>query len=626
MNSAQSAAVELESCSKIFKRAGQKIYALNQVSIHIVQGRITGLLGPDGAGKTTLMRLAATLLHPDQGEVRVFGLNSRTEARQIQDLIGYMPQRFGLYEDLTVQENLDLYAALQGLDRQQQQARQQELLTLTALGPFGARRAGRLSGGMKQKLGLACALLRAPALLLLDEPTVGVDPISRRELWQIILALRDQGLSVLVSTAYLDEAERCDDIVLLHEGRLLAQAPHPVFTAPLQGCCFRVTHPTLSRRALQAQLRTRAGVLDATIQADGVRVVCLKPHPLGLPPEQWAVVPPRFEDAFVVRLHQAQTPAPIPSNPAPNILGAAPPPDSSSQSRPDPILTDPDHPPLDASATLRLDPGPALDGPHDTALSQPHPTPVIEVNTLVKRFGEFVAVKGISFSVSTGQIFGLLGANGAGKTTTFNMLCGLLSPTSGTLRVAGEQLGRAAAQARQQIGYVSQKFSLYGHLSVQQNLKFFSSIYGLRAQRQKTRIQWALKEFELTPYAQANSQDLPLGYKQRLALACALMHEPLILFLDEPTSGVDPLARREFWNRINQLADAGVTVMITTHFMEEAEYCDQLVLMSLGEILAHGTPQSVRALAVRPDQAQPSMEDAFITLIRQHESQLRRAS
>ncbi len=587
MDTASSAALELVACSKRFQRAGQPVWALKAVTVHVARGRVTGLLGPDGAGKTTLMRLAASLLHPDQGEVRVLGLNSRTQGAQIHQQIGYMPQRFGLYEELTVQENLDLYAALQGLDRTQQRLRQEELLTLTALGPFGARRAGQLSGGMKQKLGLACALLRAPALLLLDEPTVGVDPISRRELWHIILGLRQQGLSVLVSTAYLDEAERCDDLLLLHEGRLLTQAPHPVMTAPLQGCCFRVTHPEQSRRALQAQLRQRMGVLDATIQADGVRVVCQEPRALTQPPEQWTLVAPRFEDAFVARLTQAQRSA----------------------------STSSVHPAPSAPVSNPLAPQPAFS-----------PEVVIEVQALVRRFGAFEAVKGISFTVLRGQIFGLLGANGAGKTTTFHMLCGLLSPTSGTLRVAGEPLGRAAAQVRQHLGYVSQKFSLYGHLSVQQNLAFFSSLYGLRGPQKKARMRWALEEFELAPFAQANSQDLPLGYKQRLALACALMHEPLILFLDEPTSGVDPLARREFWNRINQLADAGVTVMITTHFMEEAEYCDQLVLMSLGEILAQGTPHSVRALAARPDQEHLSMEEAFITLIQQHESPLRRAS
>ncbi len=604
MSSATPAVVELQGCSKWFQRAGQRVLALNAVTAQVAQGRVTGLLGPDGAGKTTLMRLAASLFHPDQGEVQVLGLNSRTQGAQIQQLIGYMPQRFGLYEELTVQENLDLYAALQGLEPSRQRARQQELLALTALGPFGARRAGQLSGGMKQKLGLACALLRAPALLLLDEPTVGVDPISRRELWQIILGLRHQGLSVLVSTAYLDEAERCDDLLLLHQGQLLEHAPHPVLTAPLQGCCFLVTQPGLSRRLLQSRLRQRTGVLDATIQAEGVRVVCREPQALPQPPEQWMPIAPRFEDAFVVRLYQAQhSGAASEATPkaTPKAIPSAVP--SVSPPRPEPLTQ-----PIQAT-------GPTFS-----------PEPVIEVHDLIRRFGEFVAVKGISFTVLRGQIFGLLGANGAGKTTTFNMLCGLLSPTAGTLRVAGEQLGRAAAQARRNIGYVAQKFSLYGHLSVLQNLAFFSALYGLRGAHKTARIQWALDEFELTPFALANSQDLPLGFKQRLALACALMHQPLILFLDEPTSGVDPLARRDFWKRINQLADSGVTVMITTHFMEEAEYCDQLVLMSLGEILAQGTPQSVRALAARPDQAQPSMEEAFITLIQQHESPLRRAS
>ncbi|MDE2211135.1 MAG: ABC transporter ATP-binding protein [Betaproteobacteria bacterium] len=575
------AALALESCTKRFRRDGAPVHALDQVSATVRAGRITGLLGPDGAGKTTLMRLAGALLLPDSGRVTVLGLDTRSEGMAIQERIGYMPQRFGLYEELTVQENLDLYAALQGLSPAEKKTRQQELLALTALGPFGNRRAGQLSGGMKQKLGLACALLRSPSLLLLDEPTVGVDPISRRELWHIIQSRRNAGVSVLISTAYLDEAERCEDILLLHEGRLLVQDTQASLQGTLSGRCYRVRREGTPRRRLRTELAARNGVLDATIQADGVRVLSDGGAPPAMPAEQWDAVPPRFEDAFVNLLH-----------------GRA-----ASLQRPEP-------PP-----PPRHDLTPAQDD-----------LPVIEVRDLWRRFGSFEAVKGISFQVQAGQVFGLLGANGAGKTTTFNMLCGLLSPSAGTLRVAGQNLGHAAAAARARIGYVSQKFALYGNLSVLQNLDFFASVYGLGRQERARRRDWALAHFSLAPYARVNGQDLPLGFKQRLALACALLHQPLILFLDEPTSGVDPLARREFWSQINGLAESGVTILVTTHFMEEAEYCDELVLMSQGEILAQGSPQAIRSQAATRDLPNPTMEDAFIALVQAHEAGLRRAS
>ena len=549
--------------------------ALDGIGLTLEAGGIVGLFGPDGAGKTTLLRLAAGLLRPGAGTVRVFGHDTRREAAAVQGAIGYMPQHFGLYEDLTVQENLDLYADLQSLPRVERPQRYAELLRLTALGPYGARLAGQLSGGMKQKLGLACTLVRPPRLLLLDEPTVGVDPVSRRELWAIIKRLvQDSGTTVLVSTAYLDEAQHCREVVLLREGRLIGQHHSAVFTAPLEGRVFVVPAAEGERRALQRSLERAAAVLDALIQPEGVRLVLREG---GVAPAGAQAVPPRFEDAFVALLK-----------------------------------------PVSAEVASKTAASRADDPPADTE--------VIRVRNLGRRFGSFEAVKDVSFAVRRGEVFGLLGANGAGKTTTFRMLCGLLPPSSGSLSVAGVDLRSAPAQARARIGYVSQKFSLYGNLSVEQNLGFFSSAYGLGGARRRTRMAWALEEFELAPYRRVNAANLPLGYKQRLALASALMHEPDILFLDEPTSGVDPLARREFWQRINALAEAGVTVLITTHFMEEAEYCDRLVLMSLGQVLAAGTPAQIRARAARPELAHPSMEDAFVALIEQHEAGLRSAA
>ncbi|BBF64595.1 ABC transporter ATP-binding protein [Acidithiobacillus sp. 'AMD consortium'] len=579
--------------SKGFARGRARVQALDRLEIALQAGTVTGLLGPDGAGKTTLMRLATGLLLPDTGTVTVLGADTRSQANTIQREIGYMPQRFGLYEDLTVQENLDLYADLQGLGREDARARQQDLLKLTALGPFGARRSGALSGGMKQKLGLACALLRAPQLLLLDEPTVGVDPIARRELWDIVQGLRDKGVTVLMSTAYFDEAERCDEIILLHQGRLLKKDTPKAFGAPLQGRCLLVTnnHAT-SKRHLREALQARLGVQDARILAEGVRVLCrTTAQPAAAEGEQWQPVDPVFEDAFVDLLGVPVTATAASAATTAPATGTAP------------------------QASASAPPG------QESAVET-----VIEVRDLCKFFGHFEAVKGNTFRVQKGQIFGLLGANGAGKTTTFRMLCGLLPASSGTLRVAGVDMRHASGRARARIGYVSQKFALYGNLSCDQNLAFFSAAYGLRGTQRQDRLNWARQEFQLRDYRDVNADDLPLGIKQRLALACALLHEPPILFLDEPTSGVDPLARREFWQRVNALAESGVTVMITTHFMDEAEYCDNLVLMSLGEVLAQGSPEQVRAQAKDAEHPDPSMEDAFILLIQAHESRIRRAS
>jgi ABC-2 type transport system ATP-binding protein len=573
-------ALQVDHLSKAFHSNGRVVQALDNVSFRVQHGRVTGLIGPDSAGKTTLMRLASGLLVPDSGSITVLGRDAATESLQVQGSIGYMPQRFGLYEDLTVQENLDLYADLQGVPVAQRADRYRELLQMAGLEPFTRRLAGQLSGGMKQKLGLACSLVRQPALLLLDEPTVGVDPLSRRELWAIVNRLvRNEHTTVLLSTAYLDEAERCDEIFLLHEGKLLDQGDPKVLRDRMQGRTWSVTAADLSKRSLQAHLSQASGVLDALVQGEHVRLVMEDATPprleAMLPGIQNATVtevPPRYEDSFIALLKGQAHPA-----------GVAP-----AHSAQPGTLTQ-----------ARTEGG----------------TAIIEVDQLERRFGSFRAVKDVSFAVSRGEVFGLLGANGAGKTTTFRMLCGLLPPSGGSLRVAGVDLRHAPAAARARIGYMSQKFSLYGHLSVIENLRFFSSAYGLPRKQAETRMQWAMTEFALASLADSASGDLSLGYKQRLALACALMHEPDILFLDEPTSGVDPLARREFWQRINTLAEQGVTIMVTTHFMEEAEYCDRLAIMVTGEILTIGTPTAIKRKARTEAVPDPTMEDAFIGLI-----------
>jgi ABC-2 type transport system ATP-binding protein len=571
-------ALLVESVAKAFLSAGRKTQALDGISFQVRPGRVTGLIGPDGAGKTTVMRLVAGLLSPDSGKISVLGFDATRESLAVQEAIGYMPQRFGLYEDLSVGENLELYADLQGVPVVARQNRYHELMRLTGLGPFTDRLAGKLSGGMKQKLGLACTLVRAPELLLLDEPTVGVDPVSRRELWSIVYHLvQEQGMSVLLSTAYLDEAERCDAVILLHRGRVLGQGTPHSFSEQMVGRTYVVSAPTLRNRALQALLQRAPGVVDAVIQGGHVRLVmasAVAPDPGVLLPEIETValrqVPSRFEDCFIAKL------------------------------RPQGIV--------DKKTSQQATSSPAE---FETGGNEV----VITVRDISRRFGDFFAVKDISFDVNRGEIFGLLGANGAGKTTTFRMLCGLLPVSTGTIRVAGLDLRSAAAAARARLGYMAQRFSLYGNLSVMQNLRFFSGSYGLSGSRRRERLEWALNEFELMPLMDAASGELPLGYKQRLAMACALMHEPEILFLDEPTSGVDPLARREFWQRINSLAQAGVTVLITTHFMEEAEYCDRLAIMATGEILILGEPAAIKAQVHSRENPDPSLEDAFIALI-----------
>jgi ABC-2 type transport system ATP-binding protein len=575
--------LDFKDVTRVFKSGRRRVDALRGISFQVRPGIVTGLIGPDGAGKTTIMRLAAGLLIPDSGRITVFDIDIQDNPTRVQSSLGYMPQHFGLYEDLTVRENLELYADLQGVAHQERPSRYAQLMHMTGLGPFTTRLAGRLSGGMKQKLGLACTLVRAPQLLLLDEPTVGVDPVSRRELWAIVGRLvESEGMSVLLSTAYLDEAERCSEVVLIHQGQILGAGSPRNFSAPMTGRSFSIAAPGVPKRVMQKRLMDNPAVLDAVIQGERIRVV-LK---AGVQADKESLLPgagnitlrevePRFEDGFVGLLLDRVDEA------SPRISFAT-----------------------------------------ETA-SYPHAAgtqgaAVIEVRNLKRRFGDFYAVRGITFDVGRGEVFGLLGANGAGKSTTFRMLCGLLPASDGTLQVAGLDLRHSAAAARARIGYMSQKFALYGILSVRENMQFFASAYGLDRRRRVRLIDWALEEFGLGPVSSATSSDLPLGYKQRLAMACALMHEPDILFLDEPTSGVDPLARREFWHRISALAERGVTVLVTTHFMEEAEYCDRLAIMADGDILATGTPEQIKERMRTDAHPEPTMEDAFIGLLEDH--------
>ncbi len=564
-----------EGLTKEFMRGPkEKIKALDGVTLRVARGAVTGLIGPDGAGKTTLIRLATGLFVPEEGSIHVLGIDVTADPQAVQSRVGYMPQRFGLYEDLTVEENLNLYADLHGITAETRSERYPQLMQMTGLGPFKRRLAGQLSGGMKQKLGLACTLVSTPELLLLDEPTVGVDPLSRRELWEIVYRLvREQGMTVLLSTSYLEEAERCDMAVLLLRGIVLASGPPSQISSIASGRSFRIDTPeSLKPRQLQASLANAGGIVDATLEGRRVRIVTSgdeAPESALFAGLTVSPATPRFEDGFMTLVRRASGP----------IHGA----------------------PFEPFASKRL--------PEDI---------VVEVHNLTKKFGNFTAVDNVTFQVRRGEIFGLLGPNGAGKSTTFRMLCGLLPASSGTLSVAGMDLRYARASARQRIGYVAQKFSLYRQLTVMENLKFFAGAYGLLGSLKSERIDWALDQFGLRSMAGLTCGGLPEGYKQRLAVACALMHQPDILFLDEPTSGVDPLARREFWRRISILADQGITVIVTTHFMEEAEYCDHMVIMVDGQVLATGTPADIRGHARGPEAKEPTMEDSFVAIVEEY--------
>lgn len=582
--------IEAKGLTKIFTlKDGTEVRALSGIDLEVPEGQLTALVGPDGAGKTTLMRLVCGLMTKTSGTLQVVGLDVTEKPQAVQDLLSYMPQKFGLYEDLTVQENLDLYADLHGVPQDIREQRFAHLLAMTELAPFTKRLAGKLSGGMKQKLGLACTLVRSPKLLLLDEPTVGVDPLSRRELWQILQQLvHEERLSVLVSTAYMEEAALCEKVYVLNHGHFLKIGTPAELREVAKGTCYKVTPPAgMPLRSLQSRLLAEKDVIDAVPSGGVVRFIT-RGNPDELAPLKRRslraeTIEPRLEDGFMTLLKEDE-----------NKAGQ----------------------PVSQAAASAENMG-AFSG------RSPMDAPVeIEVQDLVRKFGDFTAVSHTSFSVHRGEVFGLLGPNGAGKTTTFRMLCGLLPATSGKLSVAGVNLRTARIEARAKVGYVAQKFSLYSSLSVYENLRFFGGAYGLYGKHLYERIQAVMQEFHLQDAADRAAGSLPGGYKQRLSMAAALIHEPKILFLDEPTSGIDPLARRTFWREITALSERGTTIIITTHFMEEAEYCDRFMIQDHGKMLVLGSPAEIRQ---RMHLGSATMDDIFVAIVETSRGEKERA-
>lgn len=569
--------VEAAGVTKRFRdsRGGALLTAVDCLDIRAVRGKMTALIGPDGAGKTTFLRMVCGLMFPTEGILSVLGISVADKPADVQRRLGYMPQKFGLYEDLTCMENMNLYADLHGISTEERKERFEKLFHMTGLAPFAQRLAGKLSGGMKQKLGLACTLVRTPELLILDEPTAGVDPLSRRELWEILKDLVEGGhISVLVSTAYMEEAELCDEVYILNKGKVLDRGTPEELRKETEGRCRMAKTPEgIPSRVLQAAfLDDWESVEDAVPEKGNVRFVLKEGVPLErvkafscYPRLETESVPSRLEESFMCCLGKLER----------------------------------KESPLEGFELDYKEPA-HISGKVD-----------IEVKNLVRRFGDFTAVDNTSFQVHEGEIFGLLGPNGAGKSTTFKMLCGLLPASSGELSVAGVNLRTARVAARANVGYVAQKFSLYGMLTVRENLEFFGGAYGLPWQKIKERIKEVLSRFGLSGAEDRMAGDLPGGYKQRLSMAAALLHEPKILFLDEPTSGIDPPARRIFWRQITALAAKGTTVIITTHFMDEAEYCDRIMIQDQGKMLILGTPEEVRNRGGK----NLTMNEAFIAIV-----------
>jgi len=546
--------------------------ALSDIDIKIGTGEIVGLVGPDGAGKTTLLQLFAAILDPSEGRCRVLGHDTVAGSARITSQIGYMAQGFTLYDRLTVAENLSFAARTRSVPGAVYMARRRRLLKMAGLAPFLDRREGALSGGMRKKLALCVNLIHEPPLLLLDEPGLGVDPLSRRELWQILDDFRRQGTTIVLATSYMDEADRCDRVAFLDRGRLMALGRPDELRAQAKAQVYSI----VSDRPAEAEgaLHGIAGVLGIQWRVDSVRFV-MKPGAELSPGErarldglgQVAVAEPGMEDVFTILRGGESVPEES------DTAGAAQP----------------------------------------AARTATGTTGEIATKGLTRRFGDFVAVGDVTLTIAPGEIFGLLGANGAGKTTLIRMLCGLLQPSAGSATVAGVEVTSDPGPLRQRIGYMSQRFSLYPDLTVGENLSFFASAYGLSWRDAREAIGWAVEMTGLGGQQGEMVARLSGAVRQRVALGCSVLHRPAALFLDEPTSGVDPLARFRFWRLIRNLAEEGMTILVTTHNLEEAAYCHRLGLMDMGRMIAVGDLHALRAHF--PEQELATAEDVFLAFM-----------
>ncbi|HEX6268939.1 MAG TPA: ATP-binding cassette domain-containing protein [Anaerolineales bacterium] len=548
------------SLAKSYGFGSKKVEAVRGIDLDVRRGEIFGLVGPDGAGKTTTMQMLCGILSPTHGHATVAGVDIINNPGNLGGRIGYMSEGFTLYGSLSVRENLDFFADLYRIPTEEREKRINDLLRFTRLERAAERRAEYLSGGMKKKLGLACALIYSPEVLFLDEPTTGVDPVSRRDFWLLLNDFLEQGITVFVSTPYMDEAERFHRVALMHKGKIIACDTPAALRSGLTGEMLDL----LVQPQREALSRLRLDPRASHVQVFGERLHLLMTNPqVDLPAltgdlsknniqiSEVRHTTPSLEDVFVMTLEK-------------QVL------DGGQQ------------------PTVNDLPSPAPG-------SQTSPDIAVSVSDLTKKFGDFTAVDRVSFRVKEGEIFGFLGPNGSGKTTTIRMLCGLMSPTSGAGMVAGRDILTQQIAIKPEIGYMSQRFSIYSDLTVEENLDFYAGVYGLANSRLEARKHWALEMAGLTGRKRAMTRDLSGGWKQRLALGCAILHEPKVLFLDEPTSGVDPISRRTFWDLIYSLSERGVTVFITTHYMDEAEHCNTLGLIYNGRLIAHGSPADLRA-------------------------------
>ncbi|TET48840.1 MAG: ABC transporter ATP-binding protein [Dehalococcoidia bacterium] len=542
----------------------ENVLAVSGLDLRIERGEMFGLVGADGAGKSTTIRMLCTLVLPSAGEARILGMDTVKQAGSIKEKIGYVAERFNLYLTLTVEENLSFFARLRNLPREVSEKRMKELLQFCRLEPFRKRQAQHLSGGMQKKLALACSLIHEPEVVFLDEPTTGVDPVSRRDFWRIIADFLTRGITVLVSTPYLDEAERFHRIAFMHKGQIIACDTPQNLKAQLAGELLEIRTRQINEAV--TVLARASFVQTAQVFGDTVHVMVdraeerraeinrlLKEHSISV--IDLRHISAGLEDVFVTQLTGLE---------------------DKQKSR-----TAAEN----SVATVLKE-----DSQYETA---------IEVTDLSKKFGDFTAVDRVSFNIARGEIFGLLGPNGSGKTTTIRMITGLLKSTEGKAFVLGGDMSLMADIVQSRIGYMSQKFSLFNDLTVEENITFYGNLYSLPAESLKERKAWVLKMAGLSGKEKTLASELAGGWKQRLALGCAIIHSPEVVFLDEPTAGVDPLSRRAFWELIQELSTRGTTIFITTHYMDEAEHCHRLGLMYQGKLIALGSPHQLKTEQVK---------------------------